>query len=236
MLLANIKISKTTAKVTAVEPITAGLIDATVTVEFDATWKDYNKVYVWSGNNQVIVDTKTTGIIPAEVVANPKSELKFGVYGVKGDEATPTIWANLGFVRPGADPSGDESTDPSLPVWAQLQEQIAKLNGADPEEVKKIIEDYLADAGPKPIISAVDLMADAWVGSGNLHSQVVSIDGVTESSRVDLTPTVEQLADFLYRELALVAENEGGIVTVYAVGERPANDYTIPVTITEVDA
>ena len=141
MLLANIKISKTNAKVTAVEPVTAGLVGATVTVEFDATWNDYTKVYVWSGNNHVIVDTKATGIVPPEVVEKPKSELKFGVYGTKGDKATPTIWANLGFVRPGADPSGDESTDPSLPVWAQLQEQIANLNGADPEEVKKIIEE-----------------------------------------------------------------------------------------------
>ena len=49
------------------------------------------------------------------------------MYGVKNGEATPTVWANLGFIRPSATPDGDESTDPSLPVWAQLKEQIDNL-------------------------------------------------------------------------------------------------------------
>lgn len=128
MLLAKIKISKTNAKVREVEPITAGLIDATVAVDFDCSWNGYSKIFVWSGNGHVITDTLATGIIPAEVVEKPKSELKFGVYGIKDGEATPTIWANLGFVRPGADPGGEEAADPSLPIWAQLKEQIDNLN------------------------------------------------------------------------------------------------------------
>lgn len=86
----------------------------------------------------------------------------------------------------------------------------------------------------KATISEVSLPANRWDGSGNLYSQVVSIDGVTENSQVDLTPSVEQLATFYDKSLALVAENEDGIVTVYAIGQKPTNDYTIQVTITEV--
>lgn len=238
MLLATIKISKTTAKVTEVSPITAGLVGATVNVEFDHTWKDYTKVYVWMGNNRVITDTTASGIIPAEVVENQKSELKFGVYGIKDGEATPTIWANLGFIRPSADPDGDESTDPSLPVWAQLQEQINSLGRVDPEEIRNIIADYLAtnhpQTGSTATIGVVELLANRWVGSDNLYSQVVSIDGVTENSQVDLTPSVEQLVIFYEKDLTFVTENEGGTVTVYAIGQKPENDYTIQVTITEV--
>lgn len=84
-------------------------------------------------------------------------------------------------------------------------------------------------------IGEVSLPASAWASNGNLHSQVVEIDGVTEYSQVDLTPSVEQLAVFYEKDLTLVTENEDGVVTVYAIGQKPANDYTIQVTITEVE-
>lgn len=83
-------------------------------------------------------------------------------------------------------------------------------------------------------IGEVALGASAWVGSGNLYSQVVAIEGVTERSQVDLTPSVEQLAVFYEKDLTFVTENEDGVVTVYAIGQKPTNDYTIQVTITEV--
>ena len=150
MLLATIKISKTNAKVTEVSPITAGLVGATVQVEFDSTWDGYSKVYVWSGCDRTITDTDASGVVPAEVVEHTKSELKFGVYGIKNGKATPTIWANLGYIRPGAEPNGDEGADPSLPIWAQLKEQIDNLKGADPEAIQKIVDEYLKDypSGP----------------------------------------------------------------------------------------
>ena len=87
-----------------------------------------------------------------------------------------------------------------------------------------------------PKIGEVTLLAAAWTGEDNLHSQVVNIDGVTENSQVDLTPNVQQLLIFYEKDLAFVTENENGVVTVYAIGQKPANDYTIQVTITEVDA
>lgn len=84
-------------------------------------------------------------------------------------------------------------------------------------------------------IGWVTLLANAWVGGNNLHSQVVSIEGVTENSQVDLTPDVQQLMVFYEKDLTFVTENDNGVVTVYAIGQKPTNDYTIQVTITEVD-
>lgn len=84
-------------------------------------------------------------------------------------------------------------------------------------------------------IGSVSLPASAWVTrASNLYAQVVSIDGVTEYSQVDLTPSVEQLAVFYDKDIAFVTENEDGVVTVYAIGQKPTNNYTIQVTITEV--
>lgn len=86
----------------------------------------------------------------------------------------------------------------------------------------------------KVTIGVVELLADKWAGSENLYSQIVTIDGVTENSQVDLTPSVEQLVIFYEKDLTFVTENEGGVVTVYAIGQKPEHDYTIQVTITEV--
>ena len=85
-------------------------------------------------------------------------------------------------------------------------------------------------------IGYVTLLASKWVGEGNKYSQVVEIDGVTQNSQVDLTPSVEQLSIFYEKDLTFVTENEDGVVTVYAIGQKPTNDYTIQVTITEVSA
>lgn len=84
-------------------------------------------------------------------------------------------------------------------------------------------------------IGWVTLLASAWISEGNLHHQVVNIDGVTENSQVDLTPSVQDLLIFYEKDLSFVTENDNGTVTVYAIGQKPANDYTIQVTITEVD-
>ena len=88
--------------------------------------------------------------------------------------------------------------------------------------------------GSSARISEILLLGSRWVGSGHLFSQVVEIGGVTENSQVDLTPSVEQLAIFYEKDITFVTENEDGVVTVYVIGQKPVNDYTIQVTITEV--
>jgi hypothetical protein len=91
------------------------------------------------------------------------------------------------------------------------------------------------DVAPVVPSSSITLLASGWIGEGDTHYQVVDLPGVTANTMVDLQPTAEQLAEFHYKVLGFVAENEGGVVTVYAIGQKPTNDYTIQVTITEVD-
>lgn len=109
----------------------------------------------------------------------------------------------------------------------------------DPSVIEQIIEAYLEEnlipSSPTATIGTVELLADKWLGSEKLYYQVVSIEGVTENSQVDLTPDVEQLVIFYEKDLTFVTENDGGVVTVYAIGQKPTNDYSIQVTITEVN-
>lgn len=91
------------------------------------------------------------------------------------------------------------------------------------------------DVTPVVPSTSVTLLADAWVGDGDAYSQVVKIPGATPNTKVDLQPTSEQLAEFHYKVLAFVAENEGGVVSVYAIGDKPTSDHTIQITLTEVE-
>ena len=105
------------------------------------------------------------------------------------------------------------------------------------EDIKKIATEVAKGITIVPTtakIGSVTILASKWVGAASPYSQVVAVEGATENSQVDLTPSVEQLAIFHQKDLAFVTENEGGVVTVYAIGQKPENDYTIQVTITEV--
>ena len=84
-------------------------------------------------------------------------------------------------------------------------------------------------------IAYVNLPAANWIGTSSPYSQVVTIEGTTENTQVDLTPSIEQLVTFYDKDLGFVTENEDGVVTIYAIGQKPENDYTIQVTMTEVE-
>lgn len=83
-------------------------------------------------------------------------------------------------------------------------------------------------------ISTVTLLADSWTGDSAPYSQQVAISGVTINSKVDLQPTAEQTKELQDEDIAFVAENNDGIVTIYAINGKPIIDYTIQVQLTEV--
>ena len=102
-------------------------------------------------------------------------------------------------------------------------------------DAKKYIDSLVISGGGSVArLSSVTLRSSAWTGENGLYSQVVTIDGITEYSKVDLLPSVEQLAIFHNKDVAFVTENEDGVVTVYAIGDKPLLDYNIQAQITEV--
>lgn len=110
----------------------------------------------------------------------------------------------------------------------------ARMSGASSMQAR--VSGAAGSKGSSIRLTEVTLPASAWVGEASPYSQVVTIDGITEYSLVDLQPSVEQLTIFHEKDLAFVTENEDGVVTVYAVGDKPQNDYTIQATVTEVAA
>ena len=88
-----------------------------------------------------------------------------------------------------------------------------------------------------PKTASVYLDAEKWVQDADeRYCQVVTVQNavITANSKVDLTPSAEQLDIFHEKDLAFVAENEDGVVSVFCVGQMPANSYKIDATVTEV--
>ena len=137
-----------------------------------------------------------------------------GIQGIQGEPGVSGVYVGSGEMPEGynvqIDPEGTPIT------LADILEALKKELNATSVKIGEAV-----------------LTADGWVGDKTPYSQVVHIEGVTEKSQVDLTPSVEQLSIFYEKDLTFVTENDGGVVTVYAIGQKPKNDYTIQVTITE---
>ena len=207
--------------------ITSGTVGLMAEFTFDDDWAGLGKTVVFAA-----CDTKRSVgysgapvAVPWEVLSKPGAWLTVGVTGSNNDGTIviPTVYANVSTIKPGASTDGDPGTEanPTDPIWAQIMAEL--------EAIRRKLEE-----APSAAIAYVTLPADGWEGENSPYSQVVSVPGATARSQVDLTPSVEQLAIFHHKDLAFVTENEDGVVTVYAIGEKPLNDYTMQVTITEV--
>lgn len=116
------------------ELLTAGMAKAvSVRFAFSEDWDGLTKTAVFT-NGRATIDVLPakwdgdTVTVPPEILAVAGRYARVGVYGTNASGVVlPTVWVSLGKVQPAAEPSGDTSTAPTLPVWAQLQEIIGDL-------------------------------------------------------------------------------------------------------------
>lgn len=170
------------------ELLTAGMAKA-VTVEFvfSDDWDGLTKTAVFT-NGKTTVDVLAaswdgdTVPVPHEVLAVPGRHARVGVYGAdESGVVLPTVWVSLGKVQPGADPSGDASADPSLPVWAQLQKQIGDL-----DDLKTYNKGNLVDAINEARSSGGSGGGGYTIGEG------LKLDAATNTLSVDTAEAVEK--------------------------------------------
>lgn len=104
------------------------------------------------------------------------------------------------------------------------------------QHIVETIEEAANKSAQSP--ATITLYADKWEqgSTETLWHQVVVVENatITEYSKVDLQPSAEQLVIFHEKDVTFVAENEGGVVTVFCVGQKPQNDYTMQATVSEV--
>lgn len=100
----------------------------------------------------------------------------------------------------------------------------------------KMAGPFAGFGGTAAKLTSITLPAANWKGGESPYYQVVDVEGVSVNSMVNLQPSVEQLEIFHGKDIAFTTENDGGVVTVFAIGDKPKNDYTIQATIVEVIA
>lgn len=109
-----------------------------------------------------------------------------------------------------------QPTDPNIKVWINTSEEGTGI------------------VPVLPRVAMITLAAASWSGSSAPYSQVVEINTVTSASKIDLQPTVAQIVDLQNADIALMAENVDGVVTIYSFGGKPSADMTMQVLLTEV--
>ena len=236
MNLAKIQVSGVRAvAVDATREIPAGIVGATVELEYTGgIWAGLNKTVIFRGNTtkEVLTD-ETTVTVPAEVVAEPRGRLRVGVYGTDAANnlIMPTLWAELGVIADSAEPS--EPADSALPIWAQLyamignlgnlataaksslvaavNELVGKSGSADPEEIKKIVEDYLKENMPEVDLTGVVRSVNGQTPDENGNVEIT----IPESSGGGLTDTASELLITILRN-GLYSTDQSANITALA--------------------
>lgn len=205
--------------ITVTEKMLSSTIIVYGTYEQDA---DYDKPHTIS-SIQIEYGTEATGYTPYIDVSTCEVDRNGERFPVAADGTV----------------NGMTSVSPSMTVFADNINAVVEIEyNRDSNEVLKEVLKFIDQGGATPAVARIVdifLSADAWVEKDEYYSQVVSVEGATSRSQVDLTPSVEQLAIFHDKDLAFVTENVGGVVTVYAIGQKPTNDYTMQATVTEVN-
>lgn len=119
--------------------------------------------------------------------------------------------------------------------------ELAYLQAGD-----EVVTQVLAKTLPRVI--TINLNKDTWEpvqyqGNPNTtcYKQIIPIDGVTSRTKLNLQPDAIMLAEFQKLNLVFVAENEidgatsENEITVYSIGDKPLDSYTMQATIVEAE-
>ena len=149
-----------------------------------------------------------------------------GIQGVKGD--TPSL-----LLRYDGD-TGNLYYD-SDGIRAD-KEYLDSINIATKDFVLEKILELSNKVAPSP--ASVTLYANRWKQGESetkwYQEVVVANATITKYSKIDLQLSDEQMEIFQEKDLAFVAINDNGFVTVCCIGSIPQNDYVIQATVSEV--
>lgn len=108
---------------------------------------------------------------------------------------------------------------------------------ADAKATGKAIEALRNQISQQRRIVDITLEAKNWTqvtGHNNCYVQPMMIQGLTKNSQVNLNPSLTQILVFYEKNLTFLTETVGSAVNIYAIGQKPENNYTIQAEILEV--
>lgn len=73
----------------------------------------------------------------------------------------------------------------------------------------------------------IELPSANWIGDEAPYSQEIEIPNVTVNNKVDIQLTPKQLMWVVNTQTYFTIKNTDGVITVYAVGNKPTEDFII---------
>ena len=158
-------------KMTASQVLTSGMVGRKVRFLFSPEWEGLRKTAVFTAGEVTrdVPDIREEEVIPARVLEKPLEQLYVGIYGTnaQGDLVIPTVWVPGPVIKPGADPSGDPSTAPDLPVWDRILALMGSLEELDTDAKATLVAAINENAQARR-----ELQAD-WNQSNLYHSDYI---------------------------------------------------------------
>ncbi len=143
MEIAIVNVNAVSASLECGRQIPRGLVGGKVTIHYqDPVWDALIKTAVFRGAvTKDVMNVSDTAEIPWETVETAGKKLYFGLYGTNADGSlvVPTVWTELGVIEGAADPSGDQSTEPSPDVWEQMRAMIGNLSDLDTQNKDTVV-------------------------------------------------------------------------------------------------
>ena len=205
MIIAKLVVDGVSIRAEGCGRIPKGIIGGQIGLEFtDAAWDGLQKMVVFRGSEtKTVLNAEKLVTIPPEVVSTAGIDLMVGVCGTnpEGTVMIPTLWAELGKVWGAALPTEDVTTDPTLPVWAQIQAMVGDLNQLATEDRESLVkainelsrrENWDSEAIEQLIAAYLVLHAPAPGEDGkDGYTPVRGIDYWTETDKNEIRTYVE---------------------------------------------
>lgn len=78
-------------------------------------------------------------------------------------------------------------------------------------------------SGESEKLAVIRTTAENWKGGTSPYYQIVSVEGVSISSKIDIYLSAEEIERLSNQRITFTAENQNGVVKVYAIGDKPAS-------------
>lgn len=85
-------------------------------------------------------------------------------------------------------------------------------------------------------ITTISAPAANWKGAISPYSQVVEVEGISVNTKVEIQLSIDQIEQLRSenKDIGFTTENDGGIVTLFAIGSKPDSDLEFQATLSEV--
>lgn len=129
MIVGQILVGLTAAQCHMAAPLTAGLTGAKLEIRYaNPKWKTLNRLVTFRAGklSRSVREEDGTVTIPWEVLEKSGIHLTAGITGTDPEHSVviPTVPVQLCRICTGTQPGAEAGADPTLPIWAQLDERL----------------------------------------------------------------------------------------------------------------